>query len=898
MYLILTYILFALAFLQNPGTQELPDKGVPYLKNYSPTDYDHKGKVWDIDTAPNGLVYMASNGGLLEFDGRHWTNFKGSKGITRSIEVINDSLIYTGSDLDFGVWKRNKFHEFEYRSLYPFGEDLNQISEEFWNVHSIGNNVFFVSSSNIYVYNNENLTKIPAPDEIQNSFDLNGTLYFVDERNGLFVLQNLSPKQVSDLNFDPVPEIVGLYEDQAGLVLVSQNSGLYRYSEGAVRPLNNDLSRTLRETNVFSFEPIGDSNLAFGTILQGVLISDREGNITHHVNKNKGLQNNTVLSIHYNSRGMLWLGMDYGISYLDLDNEFTFFYDYHGDFGTGYTAVLRGDEFYLGTNQGLYTTAWEELDDSYEGFDNFQLIPGSEGQVWSLNIIDDTVWVGHDRGLFTLVNGSLIRVGDQRGVWTVERYNEYLLVGTYNGISIYQRSEGQWVFWKKMSLILGSCNQIVVGGGNTIWVNIPTYGIVKATLGDDLEPEERTIYLTEEFQGNDHMLFNNDEGVQVITQNLKYVFDSVANSFNEPVEYNIADGLENLMRDNAHPQSLTSDHEFYPIYNGFALRHHNLSNEIDPEEFQLVFRDLEAFNRNESIKSFFGAEISYKFNNVRVNALVPNVQNISYQYRMDGSERWIGLNGENIINLVGLAHGDHRITVRALRNDTVVAEHSAGFTITAPWFLSWYAYVIYLLLTLVFIWVVFYWQDLNLRKQKKYLLTDKRSSLQEQEEKYRQRLKTAEKARLKAQIEQVKEQLKTKTIELATKAKENDEKNKVLSSLNQKLESIEENPESLKRRLNEMKRIIDTHMDSDDNTFEIQIDQLHQKFYETLRKEFSDLTRYDLRLCAYIKIGFDSKEIADLLNIKPSSVYISRSRLRKKLNIETDEDLHSYLNSI
>jgi DNA-binding CsgD family transcriptional regulator len=352
------------------------------------------------------------------------------------------------------------------------------------------------------------------------------------------------------------------------------------------------------------------------------------------------------------------------------------------------------------------------------------------------------------------------------------------------------------------------------------------------------------------------------------------------------------------MRDNAHPQSLTSDYEFYPIYNGFALRHHNLSKESVPEEFQLVYRGLEAFNRNESIRSHFGAEIPYKLNNVRVNALVPNVQNISYRYRMDGAGPWIDMNGESHINLVGLAHGDHRITVRALINDTIVAENSAGFKIAAPWFLSWYAYVIYLLLTVILIWIVYYWQDLSLRKQKKYLLTDKRTSLQKQEEKYRQRLKTAEKARLKAQIEQVKEQLKTKTIELATKAKENDEKNKVLSSLNQKLESIEENPESLKRRLNEMKRIIDSHINSDDNTFEIQIDQLHQKFYETLRKEFSDLTRYDLRLCAYIKIGFDSKEIADLLNIKPSSVYISRSRLRKKLNIETDEDLHSYLNSI
>ncbi|MDZ7806646.1 MAG: LuxR C-terminal-related transcriptional regulator [Gracilimonas sp.] len=898
MHLIVTYILLLLNILLPPAFQELPDKGVPFLKNFAPSEYDHKGKIWDIDTAPNGMVYMASNGGLLEYDGRQWRSYNGSKGITRSVFVVNDSLVYSGSDLDFGVWKRNKYLEFEYTSLYPFGEDLNQISEEFWDVHGIGDNVFFVSASNIYVYRGKNLTKIAAPNEIQNSFEVNGRLYFVDEINGLYELQDLSPKQLTDFNNDPVPEIIGLYEDQDSFILVSQNAGLFEYRAGEVRPLNTELSRILREANVFSFEKIGDTNLAFGTILQGLYISDGEGNITHHVNRNKGLQNNTVLSAHYSPRGKLWMGMDYGISFLDLMHEFTFFYDYHGDFGTGYTAVLRDDQFYLGTNQGLYTAAWENLNDSQADFNKFRLIPGSEGQVWSLDIIEDKVWVGHDRGLFTLENGGLNRVGDQRGIWTIQPYKDYLLAGTYNGISIYRKINGQWVFWKKMDLIIGSCNQIIVDGENTLWINIPTFGVIKATLGDELEPIEREIFLSEEFEGPNHSLSKNEEGIQVNTANFKHIFDPSENSFKEAVKYETSSGLEDQLRDNALPRALTSDYDFYPIYNGFALRDRSISNEDVVESYQLAFRNFEAFNNNERIRAYPGANISYKFNNVRVEALVPNGNNVRYQYRTENSEEWIDQTGESSIDLIGLSHGNHSVTVRAIIGDTVVAERSASFSISTPWFLSWYAYILYLMLVVVMVSMVYYWQDISLKKQKKYLLTDQRSSLQQQEEKYRQQLKRAEKARLKAEIEQVKEQLKAKTIELATKAKENDEKNKILSSLNQKLENIEENPESLKRRLSEMKRIIDTHSNSDDNTFEIQIDQLHQKFYETLRQDFTDLTRYDLRLCAYIKIGFDSKEIADLLNIKPSSVYISRSRLRKKLNIETDEDLHGYLNSI
>ena len=76
------------------------------------------------------------------------------------------------------------------------------------------------------------------------------------------------------------------------------------------------------------------------------------------------------------------------------------------------------------------------------------------------------------------------------------------------------------------------------------------------------------------------------------------------------------------------------------------------------------------------------------------------------------------------------------------------------------------------------------------------------------------------------------------------------------------------------------------------------MDELHQQFFENLRQNYPDLTNYDLRLCAYLKLGFNSKEIANMLNIMPSSIYISRSRLRKKLNLDSESDLHGFLNSI
>ena len=200
----------------------MPYKGVPLLENYKPQDYFNKGKIWDIHSSESGIVYMAADKGLLEFDGKTWKNFVGSTGFTRSLLVVNDSLIYTGSDVDFGIWHKNKNLAFDYTSLYPFKKDLNDIKEEFWDVHQVNDNIIFVSSQNIYIYKNQQLTKIAAPYKISASFKIQDILYIADEKYGLYEFNGMSLKQIFK-NSSEVPfQISGIYKNKNGINLVTK----------------------------------------------------------------------------------------------------------------------------------------------------------------------------------------------------------------------------------------------------------------------------------------------------------------------------------------------------------------------------------------------------------------------------------------------------------------------------------------------------------------------------------------------------------------------------------------------------------------------------------------------------------------------------------------------------
>ncbi|MGH1384259.1 tetratricopeptide repeat protein [Kordia sp.] len=95
------------------------------------------------------------------------------------------------------------------------------------------------------------------------------------------------------------------------------------------------------------------------------------------------------------------------------------------------------------------------------------------------------------------------------------------------------------------------------------------------------------------------------------------------------------------------------------------------------------------------------------------------------------------------------------------------------------------------------------------------------------------------------------------------------------------------------------KAILDREIvDNSTIDFQNKVDILNTAFYEKLLKKYPTLTKTEVKLCSLIRLNIDNNEIAVLQNVALESVYRSRSRLRKKLNLSQEEDLNAILRKL
>ena len=85
--------------------------------------------------------------------------------------------------------------------------------------------------------------------------------------------------------------------------------------------------------------------------------------------------------------------------------------------------------------------------------------------------------------------------------------------------------------------------------------------------------------------------------------------------------------------------------------------------------------------------------------------------------------------------------------------------------------------------------------------------------------------------------------------------------------------------------------------DSDDRLFN-KIEQVNAGFFLALKKKVGDLSPSEKKLASLVQMDLTNKDIANILNINPKSVNQAKYRLKKKIGLEGEEDLKSYLNSL
>jgi DNA-binding CsgD family transcriptional regulator len=86
--------------------------------------------------------------------------------------------------------------------------------------------------------------------------------------------------------------------------------------------------------------------------------------------------------------------------------------------------------------------------------------------------------------------------------------------------------------------------------------------------------------------------------------------------------------------------------------------------------------------------------------------------------------------------------------------------------------------------------------------------------------------------------------------------------------------------------------------DKEWSDFNTSFESINKNFYSRIQQAYPDISPNDLKICALIKMNLSIKEMAGILNISPDSVKTARYRLRKKLQLNSEDNLTDFILNI
>ena len=149
----------------------------------------------------------------------------------------------------------------------------------------------------------------------------------------------------------------------------------------------------------------------------------------------------------------------------------------------------------------------------------------------------------------------------------------------------------------------------------------------------------------------------------------------------------------------------------------------------------------------------------------------------------------------------------------------------------------------------------------------------------------------AERKFLKKMVETREKEL---TVQLTQIAQLEEEIKAMHEELLKIIDNSSDGAESLKRQLKS--QLVDKNEFIKINEgFEERITDFNQEYFKLLLSKYPELTLSELKLCAYLRLGLSTKEIAQLLNRSVRTIESSRTDIRKKMKLTIDENLINHL---
>ncbi|SMO40289.1 DNA-binding transcriptional regulator, CsgD family [Saccharicrinis carchari] len=940
---------------------ELVINGTPPIIHFSHADYNGDPQFWAACQDHNGVMYFGNNDGVLIFEGENWTKVHlPNNSSVRSLLVSEDGVVFAGGFNEFGRVERDMYGQYHYVSMVHLVRPENRNFTNIWSIHELNNTLIFRSFSQIITFQNQKVSIIQASNNYHHSEVHHGQLFIHDDTSIqlLDVATTSYTKlfETSKLGGEDYLAMLPADNDQSFYILTKQGS-IYEWSFNQASP--HLITRVLPKnaTNRLTCAiKTKSKDIYIGTLSENIQRwTIHKGRLKYNTNFPE-TQDNTVLALYESQEGNIWIMLNQGLDYVNLKSPLTNLFK-----NASISDVLfYKNKLYLATNQGVFVSSEKTLPYNFSQND-FTKIPGVEGQAWHLQVINEQILCSHDRGIFIIDETSATQIKSDNGVWKLHPVTDtpmHYFICEYDGLSLIEATEqNNFIFKQKIQGFEESGRDIMsTDEKNVYWICHGYKGVFRIKTDADhthiVSLEHYTdknglpsSYNVNVHQWKDELVFTTNKGIfsfnennknfepharlnsilgteknirQIITKGaivwviidtelayfnssldtpviIRAPFLSLKNTFNRSLECIVPITENNVLIGTS--LGLFAYHEQKEAAKDtVALQFSSISCTIKDSTFLLPIESLETPEQ----LPFNSTEIKFCYS----SPLFQDKTNVQYSYLLEGHKRsWSEWKNASTINFNHLNSGNYTLRVKARSmSGEYSSETQYNFTIAPIWYRTPTAY---------FIWVItiislLFWL---LHIIKRIIRYEKEKT--QKEERKLQRVLELELHQLKLEKEhqivlknkkKLEEDVINKSKELVNYTMLLSKKHELMTEIQKELKEINNiaRNETIKTHLKKLFRRIETSLNDEQFLllFETHFERVHENFFKSLKKVCPDLTQKELRLSALIKMELSNKEIANIQGISVRGIETARYRLRKKINISSDEHFASFFNKI
>ncbi|MDD5149862.1 MAG: triple tyrosine motif-containing protein [Flavobacterium sp.] len=906
----------------------------------------------------DGTLIFGNNDGAIIFDGEHWQKVSlPNNSSVSSLAKTSSGKVYVGGYNELGTLQKNKFGNYFYKSLVAEFHLEDKNLENLWQVREFKNHIIYRTFSELIVITGDRVTLLPANKSFIYSEKVRDHYFVQDAEFGIYEFDakttSLFPvfdvKSILNENINAIlpttnPDI---------FTIISRFGNVYT---GNIKTKIITKKLSLfdgTKKDIVSYGILGNNNdYLIGTRSSKIITLTANGKIIRENPLFSGLSSTTIHCIFQTKNQNIWILQSNGLSLLDYKSPFISVFDQSSVYG----VLVKNKIVYLATSNGVYFSDF--LKNSNNNNFNFKKIENLQGSSWAIQELDNDIIVSHDAGLFKIENENAQKIGSEDGFWKMTKIKNkkgFYLGSNYSGLYLIKKVNNNWTIKNKIKGFEESSRDILADyKSETYWVCHGYKGVYKIHINPDYSRVDAVDHFTNKngfkspfninvFNWDGKIVFTTNDGIYTYNEGAnKFELFNTLNSIFDP-----SINTRKLLESNGKTWFVQDDEAGYfidknpTLYKDIFLNLKGSFNRgmecIYPLDNNTVMFGTNAGlylytlakNRSKNIFPTNISQIIYtqnqKLKNIEISSKENNIQlpnqtdilrfefsspkmfsssEIQYSYKLENvDQNWSTWQKSAYKEYTHLRPDSYTFVVKSRNLAGQLGEETRfEFNILPKWYQTNFAYFIYIIFCFSFIYYVINYvkkriayeqlkSKIEIKKSQQLLELEieKLKLKQDKEAIYKDKLS------LEGDIINKSKELANYTISLSKKKEVFDELKNDLSKLRELLKSQES-----KKKITEIFQKLNQHRIGEEyiEIFDVNFEKINHNFFEKLKQLDSTLTKRELRLCAFVKMDLTNKEIAPLLNISIRGVESARYRVRKKLNVQYEDNFMSFLENL